>query len=451
MELRAYQQEDVDKLIRLKTAGLFNEQRTGKTPTALQAMAQAHVERLLIICPASLSYVWKQEYEQWVGGRVYVPTDTKITVLPDVDVLVINYEKLRTQTNRAGLLDLVLKWKPTGLIVDESHRCKNRKKQNYSAVMKLSRRIERRIYCTGTPAPNKQDEIWAQLSMIHPDVYTSYWRFIDDYFTVTMIPLRTRTIRNVIGIRPECEDKLQQLLDSISCNRKRKDVMRWLPKEEAPIQVKLPCTKQQLKYLKELEETFETGDVVTQGVLDRLIRIRQICTDPGILNLKGKSPKTEWILSYLKDYPEKQVLIFSLSRKYLERLITKLLPSECALIVGGTPAKQRAKIVQDFQAAKLKVLLLQTQACKEGLTLDSADCTIFVDNYPPAADYRQAKDRMVDTTPEHVKPKQIIHLMMDGTYDEVLYTLVEHNVEVTNVINDYKNYLRRKRHGNSTS
>lgn len=71
--------------------------------------------------------------------------------------------------------------------------------------------------------------------------------------------------------------------------------MTWLPNNNDPVIIELPLTKYQEKYITELESVFETEHVETQGVLDRIIRIRQICTDPGILNLKGKSPKTEWI------------------------------------------------------------------------------------------------------------------------------------------------------------
>ena len=104
--------------------------------------------------------------------------------------------------------------------------------------------------------------------------------------------------------------------------------------------------------------------------------------------------------------------------------------------------------VQNFQDSKTQVLCIQTQAGKEGLTLDNADVAIFIDTFPPAADYQQAKDRIVATAPERVKPKEVIHLMMEGTYDEALYETVANNIEFTDIVNDYKNYIkRRKTHG----
>ena len=61
-KLRPYQQEDVDKLWQLNAAACFNEQRTGKTPTALGIVKKKQVSKVVIICPASAIYGWKEEY-----------------------------------------------------------------------------------------------------------------------------------------------------------------------------------------------------------------------------------------------------------------------------------------------------------------------------------------------------------------------------------------------------
>ena len=47
--LREYQKEDVKFLAARKSAGCFNEQRTGKTPTALSTMKVKDVCKLLIV------------------------------------------------------------------------------------------------------------------------------------------------------------------------------------------------------------------------------------------------------------------------------------------------------------------------------------------------------------------------------------------------------------------
>ena len=194
------------------------------------------------------------------------------------------------------------------------------------------------------------------------------------------------------------------------------------------------CDKEVLK--------FETEHINTQSILEQLVRIRQICGAPAMLGLKGSSPKVDWIKQYIADYPDKSIVIFSNSKRliYLVKSYVR-----CVVITGDTPTKERQQPIVSFQNGTTRVIILQTQAGKEGLTLDKADVTIFLDTYPPAADYLQARDRMVPTIPEHVKPQEIIHLMMKNTYDEHLYQLVAKGVSDTDVINDYKKYIQERR------
>lgn len=204
----------------------------------------------------------------------------------------------------------------------------------------------------------------------------------------------------------------------------------------------MPCTKEQAKYLRELEATFETEHVNTQSILERLIRERQVCAYPAILNLKGGSPKLDWLKQYISDYPDKSIIVFSNSKKFLELVHRGV--NGC-MITGDTPTQVRQQHIVSFQNGTTRLLIIQTQAGKEGLTLDRADVTIFLDTYPPAADYLQAKDRMIATKPENVKPQEIIHLMMKGTYDERLYQMVAKGVSDTDVINDYIKYVKERR------
>lgn len=449
MQLRDYQLEDVGLLLKRGAAGIFNEQRTGKTPTSIIAMQRKGVQRLLIVSPASMVYKWQEEYKTWTDKNAYVITSAKEFNTKDIDLnvdcIVINYENLRDNGKRDGCYaKLLKKYKPDGLIVDEAHRCKNRNSNNFLALKRF-RRVPHRLYLTGTPAPNVPWEIWTLLNLIEPSVYTSYWNFIDEYFTKEINWAHPDHAEEPVDYRPGMKEQLQNILSELSIMRKRADVMPWLPKEEAPTIIKLPCTPSQTKYLKQLEDTFETEHVVTQSVLERLIRVRQICAAPAILRLRGSSPKLDWLKQYVTDYPEKSIVVFSNSKKFI-MLVKDVV--QCCVIVGDTNKAMREKNIRDFQSGVAKVIVIQTQAGKEGLTLDQADVTIFLDTFPPAADYLQAKDRMVSTSPDRVKPKEIIHLMMSGTYDEELYKLVEHNVGVTDVLNNYINYINERRNKN---
>ena len=77
MKLRPYQKEDVQELLNHNSHGIFNEQRTGKTPTSLVAMAMKVQGRILIIATASMTYKWQEEARTWTGRSAHVYGGTK--------------------------------------------------------------------------------------------------------------------------------------------------------------------------------------------------------------------------------------------------------------------------------------------------------------------------------------------------------------------------------------
>ena len=448
LKLRDYQKEDVAKMLQNNCIGNFSEQRTGKTPSTCVSLAQRGLTHVLIVCPASLMYVWKDAWEQWTGhDAVVMPSTTfDVSTVPADTALIVNYEKIRGTNKQHTVCDAIVKWNPDAVVIDEAHRMKDRKSLTTQQLNRFIK-IPVRIALTGTPATNKPWDVWTILHWLFPEKYSSYWRFVNEYFEEEIIWVAGEPHRQPARFKRGMEQILQMNLDTTCIQHKRKDVMTWLPDEEEPTEVKLPPNKEQLKAIDGLINYFEYKNIVTQTILDNLIRVRQVCAAPEILGLKGKSPKTEWLLQYLKDYPEKQILVFSNSKKFL-RLISSKLPVKHGMICGDIPPKMRQELVNAFQNHKYPIMLCQTQACKEGLTLDAADVSIFLDTYPPSADYSQAKDRMVATTPERSKPKEIIHVMLQDTYDEKTFALVQKNIDETAIINDYKNYINERRQRN---
>lgn len=452
-KLRPYQQEDVERILQHDSLGIFNEQRTGKTPTSLYALDKKCSGRILIVATASMIYRWADEAKTWTNRNVYVyegtqKQRTKVLSKYKADskgILIISYGLLKNTKAYTGLVKELKKVIIIGLIVDEVHRAVGRKTANFKALRTITD-IPYRLYLTGTPAPNHPSQVWSILTMIEPKQFTSYWRFVETFFYIDIIRLPYSAavdhIRTPAGFIETMKDDYVKMLDKYSIMRKRKDVMPWLPEHEEPTKIRLPLTPAQTKYLKEMQKYYETEHVIAQGILDQLLRYRQICNAPQLLQLKGSSPKIDWIKQYLSDYPEKQIVIFSRFTQFID-IIKEKIPSVCVM-VGRTPASERNQLINDFQSAKIQVLIIQIDTGKEGITLDSADVLIFADIYPPASDILQAKDRIVATSPERNKPKEIIQLMMADSYDEVLYDIVDAKIELTDIANNYINYIERK-------
>jgi SNF2 family DNA or RNA helicase len=442
LTLRPYQSEDVQKLQTKYAFGIFSQQRTGKTPTSLVACDMWGAKRILIVCPASMLYNWADEFEDWLGRPCLVYDGQKGDDWIDewTDGLAISYGALKTTTAYTGQAALIKSLTPEAIIVDEAHRIKGRTTKVARAINQF-KNVPYKLALTGTPAPNKIYDVWAILHFLYPKHFSSYWNFIYEYF-------KTKSMRSDGGnkftipqnIKPEMEPILTRKLSYITIQHKRKDVMDWLPDEPTPKKIRLPLNTLQKRYIDELSKWYETEHIIVHGELDRLMRYRQICLAPELLELEGGSPKLDWIKQYLADYPDKPILIFTKFTTWIN-IIKREIP-EVGVFSGQVSKKARQILKQDFQSGKINTLVIQIDAGKEGITLDRAECVIFTDVFPPAADIEQAKDRFVPTTRDKADiPKEIITLAMRDSYDEEIYNLVNRNLSITEIVNDYKKYI----------
>ena len=389
IELRPYQEEDCASIMQYKAFACFNEQRTGKTPTALQALVRRNVTKILVVCPKSAIYQWVEEATKWTGLPAVACIGTKqkrddIILNWEYGVLIISYGSLKQTKSATGAVSLLLKNKPQGIILDEAHRIKDRKSANATAAFALSC-IEYKIALTGTPAPNKPDEVWSILHFLYPNQFKSYWNFVENYLTThKMRNSSGRQFIEVTGIKPDRVQDFVKMLNKCATQRKRKDVMPWLPAKEHQ-RVLLPPTKEQT--------------------------------------------------------PEKPTIIFSKFTTYIDRLKEQI-SCPYGVIVGETPPKQRALYIKAFQTGIINLLIIQIDAGKEALTLDRAEAIIFTDKFPPVGDIEQAEDRFVATTEDKANKAHVIYeLIMKGTYDEQIYELLEARASAVDAINNFKKYM----------
>jgi SNF2 family DNA or RNA helicase len=451
-ELRPYQLEDVAFLSQFNRAACFNEQRTGKTPTILAVLRQRKLRKVLIVCPASAIYPWQDAFIEWNKRPCVVLAGTskqKQAALNNWTYgAVVSFDTLKEiqhkDSRRTGLVQTIRDIGCDAIIVDEAHRMRNPGTATAAAIFKLMH-IPNRYALTGTPTLNNAYEIYSILHWLFPELYRSQYGFYHTYFHMLVQKTEDREFQKIGGFKPYMQEVLQEALNKISTQRKRKEVMPWLPdKDYQPI--RLPTTIEQRRYIDELEKYYETDHVITEGILDQILRIRQICLTPALLGLPGQSPKINWILQYLEDYPDRPTLIFSKFTQWLQLLRLKI-PKNNGIIVGETPKKQRAQYVKDFQSGKLQVLLINIDAGKEALTLDKAEAIIFTDKFPPAGDIQQAEDRFVSTTiAGKDKPHIIYELMMTNTYEEKMYKNLQARTAEISIVNDYQAYLAERKH-----
>lgn len=478
-KLRPYQNADVEKLKQFKTCGILNRPRTGKTPTSLILLSKWPEGRSLIVCTGSMLYKWQQEFKTWLKQPCEVYTGTAKQRKQALDNwthgLVITYDTLKKvnhylkQTeeekeaktskvfsHQTGAIDIIRKYKPVKMIVDEFHRAKGYNTSRAHALNLLAKDVQHRVVLTGTPAYSTQLDVYNMLHFLWPEVedFSTWWRFSQRYVKHDKIWInrngRLQQQEIPIGLNDDGIKLVQNLFNRYCTQRKTSDpdVMPWLPKDPIPEIIKLPCDKVQKKALKDLEDWFETEDeqVIAKNGLDRITKYRQIISEPQILmTTKALGPKSQWVLNYMKEYTDTPTIYFTNSTRHIKILLplmNKIAPT--GYIIGSTPLSGRHTIEQMFQTGKIKHLICNTQAAQEGLTLDIGECIVFIEQFPPVGSIDQASQRFTPTIPERANiPKRIIKLVLQGTYDEVINKLINDRAQNVNILNDFKKYMER--------
>lgn len=435
--LRGYQNADIGFLRFLPHAAIFNEQRTGKTPTTLKLLEAEGHEKIIIICPASLVLNWKKEVETWtnytclaVNGAKQKRSKTYMEWTLNKGCLVLSKDTAKAD------FDLLKNEKDYALVVDEAHFLRNYKSQQSKAVFQLGKNASKRLALTGTPAVNKGDNLYGILHFLYPSRFSSYWAFVERYFKTWSSPWG---VREVSGYKRK--EELQEILDLISVQRKRSEVMQWIPPKQYQT-IALEMDKKQRKAYDEMLYLFtvEEADLDAPSVLAQLTRLRQICLAPELLNIAAPSAKEQFILEWLENNPNEQVIIFSNFSSYLTNLRTLLWKKQYKVdIITGKTAKERRKFVVDkFQEGKIKVLLANIQAAGVGLTLDKASTVIFLDRAYTPSENAQAEDRIVPTTENSNQDCMIIDVVCENSIDEHINDILSKKKSVIEVVNNYK-------------
>jgi SWI/SNF-related matrix-associated actin-dependent regulator 1 of chromatin subfamily A len=431
--LRPYQRVDVEFLKQRERVGVFNEQRTGKTPTTL--IADEDSNKRIIVCPSGLKLNWGREIHKWLKDqKVFIVSgspDTRNKIYANFKTLkkaslIVSYETLRNDVHTISALEF------DSLIVDESHRLRNYMTQQSESVYQLSKNAKKVYALTGTPAVNNPSDVFGILKLLKPKKYTSFWGFAERYFNIYKTPFSTE----VGMLKKDKIDEFQSILDLYSIQRKRREVMAWIPKVEEKI-IGLDPSPVQKKLTKEIVELQRYNGVVIPNAVAQLMRLRQATLDAELLGVKDKSPKEDFIYEYIEDNSDEKIIIFSMFTSFLKKLKEKL-GDKAVILTGEQSQTEKQMAVDSIQKGDKKILLANIIAGGVGWTLDQAETIIFTDvSYNPM-DNAQAKDRFIPTqTDVNYGGKQIIYLQMKSSIDISIQKLLEKKIDIIKYVNDY--------------
>ncbi len=384
--LYPYQKEGVLFAARAGRVLLADDMGLGKT---IQAIATTEllakefsVNNVLIICPTSLKYQWKNEIEKFTDRSIKVIEGQldkrKFQYLDDAFYKIASYGVALNDVkylNRAGF-DMV--------ILDEAQRIKNWKTKTAQNLKKLQSQYA--IVLTGTPLENKLEELYSIVEFIDPFRLGALFRFLSDHQTID-------STGKVIGYRNL--NKISEVLKDILLRRTKAEILHQLP-ERIDKNYFIDITAEQAEIHDDYNATVNKLAIKwrRQGFLSEKERklllfslscMRMVCDSTYILDEKTRyDTKITELLVILKDIFEssnEKVVIFS----QWERM-TRLVAAELETmnvgyeyLHGGVPSAKRKSLIDNFQNDTSKRVFLSTDAGGVGLNLQSANIVINLD------------------------------------------------------------------------
>lgn len=409
-------------------AYIGDEPGLGKTLQAIGVMLLKGCKRNLVVCPATMKYVWAQKVREWTDLKpLVIDSDTDIDgAMLDTDVLVINYELLKKH------LDTLVRQKFGFGVFDEAHYIKNPAAQRSRAARTLTRYIDDVLFLSGTPVLNRPVELYTSLSLIDPAQWGSYYSFVYKYCGARQTPF---------GLDVSGSTNIGDLKEKIAryfIRRTKDEVLKDLPEKvrtEVPVDLDSSWSKNYnkayhefIKYLRE-NKGRTNADIKKAMMAETLVRLNLLRE----ISAAGKVSAAAELIDNLIESGQK-VIVFSSFLEPLRELRMHYKPSEAVVITGETSNEDRFKAVESFQKdPNVKVFFGGIKSAGVGITLTEASNVIFLDYAWTPSDHRQAEDRAHRIGSTH-SSVNIYQLHSRGTIDDTMQRMLARKAKVVDTI-----------------
>jgi superfamily II DNA or RNA helicase len=416
----------IDNLTGLGGALLADEMGLGKTIQTIAAISWLNRHsRLdsgpaLIVAPASLLGNWMAELERFA---------------PDLKVLLFHGSERDRLRGRVGTVDAVvtsygtltrdlafhLQARYRLVVADEASLLRNPDAEISKALCKIQ--ADARLALSGTPVENRMRDLW------------SIFRFIAPGYLGTMVEFKERYEPSATsdGALPGAVmERLRIRISPFLLRRTKDQVAKDLPEKiEVDEWLDLPADQASLYsslVRAGLDEVAKIQARQGEGagsmhLLTLLLRLRQVCVDPGLLDIETEravsAVKIDRLLEILGERAicAKKTLVFSQFATNLRR-IEKRLESRFGRVfcIDGT-TRNRQQLVDEFQReAGAAVFLISLKAGGYGLNLTAADTVIHLDPWWNPAVEAQATDRAHRIG--QTQPVTVLRFLTRGTVEE---------------------------------
>jgi SNF2 family DNA or RNA helicase len=427
--LTGYQREGIAwALSREGQSGLFFwSAGSGKTLGAIVWLVSTGPGITVVVTKAAIRPTWARELDTYTQGVHWEVLDGetpgKLTGSIPLDrpvVLVTAYDTL------PGWIDAIVTLKPRSLVLDEIHHVKSHsrwearvngdsirpsfslKDNRAAACYRLSRVARRRLGLTATPIKDRVRDLWAQLDLIHPGEWGSYWDWARRYAGATENPYG--------GMDDKGKSNLGEL------KRRLSYVSHRVPYSLANRD--LPPKRRLVTYVSIQDQNRAEGGISKE--IKRAAKFGPTAILEARL-MEAASRKRKVVLAHARDALEGglKVTIFTGRRVDCERLRDEGQDGRWKTFSGhgGDSPEVRETIRRNYMAAAGPALLIGTgDAWGEGLDLQDTDLAIFAMLPYTPGQVIQWEGRFARLGQK--RPVLIRYVIAEGTVDEHVATIL---------------------------
>lgn len=501
--LRPYQRADV-RMMSLASVGNFNQPGVGKTVETIYAVVEAGVKGPhIVVCPTSLfKDPWRDELAAHApNAKVFwgsTPEQRRSAIIEvaglaargeaDDAWLLINPEMMRLKKlapeqtidykgkivskdhkgnayvpKDAASSALFSLARIGALTADEFHKFglgADRNTLYARGLDGLAKLADRRYALSGTPIGGKSIRLWGVLHFIEPDLFTSKWRWAEEW-----LEIESNGFGKKIGeLKPGREQAFEQAHAKHIVRRSRASALPGMPPKQI-IDVWCDMTPKQSKsyeaFARAAEVSLEGGDVTANGILAEYARMKQFANAlceirDGKVVPTPESAKLPALLDRLDSFgvrasesePNARAIVASESKQMVDMTARWLKEQglNVRVLSGDVTGEQRDEVIDWYKADSddARTLVMTTQTGGVGLNLGMTDVICILDETWNPDDQEQLEDRGMR---DRETPLIVLYFRTRGTIQETIQQVAAFKKITNRNIVDIREALRARRSG----
>jgi len=378
----SHQKEAIEKLVGNDKYILADDMGLGKTTSTVIASLESDIEKVLIICPASLKINWQREIENYTDKEISIIEGKK---WEPADYTIINYDILKNfHDPKHPEKSDILNYGFDLIVMDEAHYIQNVKANRTKIANSIVKKVGRVWLLTGTPMTSRPMNYYNLLDLVDSPVADNWMAYAIRYCAGYQFSVGAKKVWNVTG-----SSNLEELRDRTKpqvLRRLKEDILDLPEKIITPVHLRLK-SKEYEKLMGEYYDWYNSSEDSNSLTIQfsKLMMVRQVIAE-------GKIKDTIELAQNIIDQGKK-VIIFTNFTNTLNQIADHF--GKSAVKLDGKMSKpQRQHSVDEFQNnEKITVFVGNLKAAGVGITLTAAEAVIMNDLSFVPSDHSQAEDR----------------------------------------------------------